>query len=71
MAKDRREKEFVEYLICWLDYLNGRGIIFTDEDLVRKELDGIINLERIEAIVNINRDRITKLAEKQEEGVNE
>lgn len=35
------EKDYINFIIDILDYLDGRGIVFEDEDLVRKELHTI------------------------------
>lgn len=35
------EKDYINFIIDILNYLDGRGIVFEDEDLVRKELHTI------------------------------
>ncbi len=35
------EKDYINFVVDLLNYLDGRGIVFEDEDLVRKELKTI------------------------------
>jgi hypothetical protein len=50
MKIEKRTKELYEYFISILNDLDGRGIIFTDERLVRqrmKEYGNFLNLQEI------------------------
>lgn len=49
MEKDNT-KEITEYIVETLNFLDGQGIIFTDEELVRtalKEMGNFSNLKKI------------------------
>ena len=34
----KQAKQITKYMLKWLDYLDGRGIVFEDTNLVKKEL---------------------------------